>query len=304
MAPPRSSANGRSKCINYRNGGYRYENSDGSAHYNNGHGFEEFRHPDRSRNWKRYPNSALEPNMSGSGYDDDSESEVDRFVDGEGDIEMQDASYSIDEPDDDAPPPYSEYDSAPHTASNNPTPKARPLQTARRTMPKQSTSAPKKAKAVPKPTTKATGKALPASKAANEQAKSTSAKAQPTKKNTDATSARGKISKASQSRSPTKGVTKSPQKAPSVNRSTTAEDKSTPKAKAPARKKCSQCSVPGHDARNCPLNRFGLGKKGNAHSSYHEDFTTTTTTTTTTKSSKSAQGVISGRVDKKGKTKK
>ena len=88
-----------------RNGGYRYENSDGSAHYNNGHGFEEFRHPDRSRNWKRYPNSAVEPNMSGSGYDDDSESEVDRFVDGEGDIEMQDASYSIDEPDDDAPPP-------------------------------------------------------------------------------------------------------------------------------------------------------------------------------------------------------
>ena len=32
-------------------------------------------------------------------------------------------------------------------------------------------------------------------------------------------------------------------------------------AKKPVKKKCSQCQVSGHDSRNCPLNKYGLGKK-------------------------------------------
>lgn len=83
-----------------------------------------------------------------------------------------------------------------------------------------------------------------------------------------------------------------------------AKDASIKKA---AKKKCSQCSVSGHDARNCPLNQYGLGKKAKDLShEYHQETTTTTTTTTkTSASSKSTRGkVMSGRVERTAVKKK
>ena len=73
----------------------------------------------------------------------------------------------------------------------------------------------------------------------------------------------------------------------------------------PGRKKCSQCRGPGHDTRNCPLNRYGLGKSAAVTSqglsqqqgSREMGETITITTKTTTKRTKSSS-VLDGRISK------
>lgn len=94
-------------------------------------------------------------------------------------------------------------------------------------------------------------------------------------------------------------------------------EKTESPAKKAVKKKCSQCQVTGHDARNCPLNQYGLGKKdgkGKAREKEKEKFshetetTTTTTTTTKTKTSSSSKAsgakVLGGRVEKNAPKKK
>ena len=81
--------------------------------------------------------------------------------------------------------------------------------------------------------------------------------------------------------------------------------------KKPAMKKCSQCQTPGHDTRDCPLNRYGLGKssagpsQGLSHQQGYREMSETTTTTakTTAKHSKSSS-VLDGRISKPKATQK
>ena len=106
---------------------------------------------------------------------------------------------------------------------------------------------------------------------------------------------------------PPPSKTPTPRKQPSPTKPSSAALPSltaTSDKKPAARKKCSQCHVSGHDARNCPLNRFGLGKSTGASQglSQQRGFremsgTTTTTTKTTTKQSRSSS-VLDGRVSK------
>ena len=86
-----------------------------------------------------------------------------------------------------------------------------------------------------------------------------------------------------------------------------------PKEEKKKPKLCSQCRVPGHDARNCPLNRFGLVKKdadgymNGGMMEQRDSFTETTTTKTTTKTTtttttkREKEKVMGGRVEKKTK---
>lgn len=111
----------------------------------------------------------------------------------------------------------------------------------------------------------------------------------------------GRVStpKPTPSRTPTPRRQHSPTKPSSAlsNTASTSDQK-------PTRNKCSQCHAPGHDTRNCPLNRYGLGKSGGTSQGLSQQLgfremsaTTTTTTKTTTKHSKSSS-VLDGRVSK------
>lgn len=112
---------------------------------------------------------------------------------------------------------------------------------------------------------------------------------------------RGLTPKPTPSRTPTSRRQSSPTKPSSALSNTATTSESDQKS---ARKKCSQCRISGHDTRNCPLNRYGLGKsstgtpQGLPQQGFREmSETTTTMTKTTTKHSKSSS-VLDGRVSK------